>query len=117
MGALGVIFGSWDRLLRVLGQTFASNLQEKLDFAILTPLCSKTSTFGGLAGQVGATWSRKSHPRDARGGQSGGQGGKKGAGSGQSGRPVCRSYGNGRNSAENQIRAEVKVYLTGEPYD
>ena len=38
VGALGVIFGSWDRLLKVLGQTFESNLQEKFDFAILTPL-------------------------------------------------------------------------------
>ena len=79
MGALGVIFGSWDRLLKVLGQTFESKLQEKFDFAILTPLPGKTSTFGGLAGQVGATWSRKSHPGDARSNRIGGQGGKKGA--------------------------------------
>ena len=88
VGALVVIFGPLDRLLKGLGPTFESNIVEKSVFAILVPRLGETTTSEGLAAQVGATWSIKSHPGDARGSQNGGQGGQKGAGSGQSGRPV-----------------------------
>ncbi len=40
-----------------------------------------------------------------------------GARSGQSGRPVCQSYGNLRAPAGNQIKSKVKVYLTDKSYD
>ena len=33
------------------------------------------------------------------------------------GEVVCQSYGNRRNSAENQVTSEVKVYLTDKSYD
>ena len=95
VGALHVIFGPLDRLLRGLGPTFESNIVEKSVFAILVPRVCETTTFMGLAAQVGATWSIKSRPRGARGSKSGGQDSKKGAKTGQSGRPVCGSYGNG----------------------
>ena len=55
VGALDVIFGSLDRLLRVLGPTFESNTPEKSGFVILVPRLSETTTFEGLAAQVGAT--------------------------------------------------------------
>ena len=91
VGALVVFFGPLDRLLKGLGPTFGSNIVEKSVFVILMPRPSETTTFEGLAAQVGATWSIKSHPGGAWGSQSGGQGGKKGARSGQSGRPACQS--------------------------
>ena len=51
---------------------------EKLIYTILIPFCSGIYVFRGLAVQVGATWSIKSLPGDARGGQNGGQDGKRG---------------------------------------
>ena len=76
VGALLVIFGPLDRLLKGLGPTFESNIVEKSVFAILVPRLGETTTFEGLAAQVGATWSIKSHPGDARGSQNGGRAGQ-----------------------------------------
>ena len=69
VGALLVIFGPLDRLLKGHGPTFESNIVETSVFAILVPRLGETTTFQGLAAQVGATWSIKSHPGHARGGQ------------------------------------------------
>ena len=49
VGALLVIFGPLDRLLKGRGPTFESNIVEKLVFAILMPRSSETTTFEGLA--------------------------------------------------------------------
>ena len=117
VGAPLVIFGSLDRLLKGLGPTFESNIVEKSVFAILVPRLGETTTFEGLAAQVGAPWSIKSRPRTTHGSQSGGQDSKNGAKTGQSGRPVNRSYGTGRESAGNQVKSEVKVYLSDKSYD
>ena len=112
-----VMFGPLDRLLKGLGPTFESNIVENLGFAILMPRLGETITFEGLAAQVGATWSIKSHPGDARGSRNGGQGSQKGAGSGQSGRPVCQSYGTRRKPGRTQVKSEVKVDLSDKSYD
>ena len=117
LGSPGRLFGSLHRLLTLLGPTFESNLVEKSVFAILVPRLGETTTFEGLAAQVGATWSIKSHPGDARGSRNGGQGSQKGARSGQSGRPVCQSYGTRRKAGQNQVKSEVKVYLSDKSYD
>ena len=57
MGALVVIFGPLDRLLKGLGPTFERNIVEKSVFVILVPRLGETTTFEGPAAQVGATWS------------------------------------------------------------
>ena len=57
MGALVVIFGPLDRLLKGLGPTFERNIVEKSVFVILVPRPGETTTFEGPAAQVGATWS------------------------------------------------------------
>ena len=86
VGALGEFFCSLDRLSMVPGPTFGRHFTKSYTFLILIPLCSGIGAFRGLAVQVGATGSIKSHPGDARGGQNGGQDGKKGVGPSQSGR-------------------------------
>ena len=100
VGALVVIFGPLDRLLKGLGPTLERNLVEKSVFVILVPRLGQTTTFEGPAAQVGATWSRKSRQRRAQGGQSGGRDSKKGAKTGQSGRRVCRASATHRKSAQ-----------------
>ena len=57
VGALVVIFGPLDRLLKGLGPTFERNIVEKSVFVILVLSLSETTTFEGPAAQVGATWS------------------------------------------------------------
>ena len=57
VGALVVIFGPLDRLLKGLGPTFERNIVEKSVFVILVPRLGETTTFEGPAAQVGATWS------------------------------------------------------------
>ena len=69
----------------VLGPTFRSDMTEMSSFAILVPRLRETTTFEGLAAQVGATWSIKSRPRSAQGSQSAGRDNKNGATTGQSG--------------------------------
>ena len=99
VGALVNFFGPLDRLLKGLGPTFESNIVEMPVFPILVPRFGETTTFEGLATQVGATWSIKSHPGDARGSQSGGRDSKKGAKTGQSGRLGCQTSGTQWNPA------------------
>ena len=60
--ALVVIFGSLDGLLRVLAQTFESNMLERSGFVILVPRLSETTTFEGLAAQKSTIWSQRSRP-------------------------------------------------------
>ena len=57
VGALVVIFGPLDRVLKGLGPTFERNIVEKLVLVILVPRLGETTTFEGPAAQVGATWS------------------------------------------------------------
>jgi hypothetical protein len=99
---------------------FCTTFSKKAHFVILAPRWSETTTFGGLAVQVGATWSLKSHPGDARGSQNGGQD-KHGSKSCRlfrvGGEVVCQSYGNNCKSAGNQVKPEVKVYITDKSYD
>ena len=113
MGALVVIFGPLDRLMKGLGPTFERNIVEKSVFVILVPRLGETTTFEGLAAQVGATWSIKSRPRSARGSQSGGRDSKNGAKTGQSGRPVCGSYGNGPRTVRERPRLSCKSDQVG----
>ena len=47
----------------------------------------------------------------------GGSLGKKAVKFGRTGRSCCRSYGNQWKSSENQVKWEVKVYLTDKSYD
>ena len=108
-GAMGVIFCSLDRLCMAPGPTFGRHFSKSSTFVILIPLCSGIGGFRGLAVQVGATWSIKSHPGDARGSQNGGQGGQKGAGSGQSGRPVEKTSATQREPGQTQVRPDLKT--------
>ena len=79
VGALVVICGPLDRLLKGLGPTFESNIVEKSVFVILVPRLGETTTFEGPATQVGVTWSCKSRQGNPRGDPSEGRDGKKGA--------------------------------------
>ena len=109
----------WDGSEGILADLLNKNA-EKLGSRISTPLSNGMLTFEGPGCQK-QPWVGKFGCQE---GQSGGQGGKKGARSGQSGRlfrvggeVVCQSYGTRRNSAENQVTSEVKVYLTDKSYD
>ena len=62
VGALVIIFGPLDRLLKGLGPTFESNLVEKCFFAILVPRVGETTTFEGLAAQKSTICSQRSRP-------------------------------------------------------
>ena len=89
---------------------------EKCNFGISMPFSNRIATFVCLGDQVGATWpqsSRRSGPKSPRTGKREGPG----QSSQKSVRSCCRSYGNCRKSAENQVRSEVKVYLTDKSYD
>ena len=120
MGALVVIFGPLDRLLKGLGPTFESNIVGESVFAILMPRLGETTTFEDLAAQVGATSSRKSHPRGARGSQSRGQESKKDVcwpSESQAGSAALPQLWNSSGNRRESKSSEVKVYLTDNSYD
>ena len=71
----------------------------------------------GSKGPPGSTLEAPGEPGDAWGTVLQTLGSLWDARSGQSGRPVCQSYANLRASAANQVKAEVKVYLTDKSYD
>ena len=93
---------------------------EKLYFRISTPLPHGMLCFEGPGTQVGATWAEKSSPIEPEWRRS-----SKLEGSGQSslaGRlglavKLWELLGNGRTSAQNQVKSEAKVYLSDKTYD
>ena len=114
--ALGTVCTS----LLELQVVFLTIFLEKRDFEISMPFCRRIATFVRLGDQVGATWrqkSRPSGPKWLRTGKSEGPGQ-----SSQTGRfsmtvGVMETAGNCRKPAQNQIRTEVKVYASVQPYD
>jgi len=67
----------------------------------------------GLFSEKVVPWHRFGGPTAPLGGYLG----KKAVKFGRSGRSCCRSYGNHRKPGGNQVKAEVKVYLTDKSYD
>ena len=53
-----------ESLFRSIGAPRSALFVEMLTFVILAPLCSDSSTLEGPGGQVGATWARKSCPKE-----------------------------------------------------
>ena len=76
---------------------------------------------GDPKGHLGRHWKLpvgpKGVPGDAWGAALETLGSLWGARPGQSGRPVCQSYGNRRSAAASQVRSEVRVYLSDKSYD
>ena len=117
VGALVVIFGPLDRLLKGLGPTFERNIVEKSVFVILVSRLGETTTVEGPAAQVGATWSRKSRQRRARGEVGTAKKAPRQVSQVDLSVGVMETTGNGRTGAETQVKAEVKVYLSDKSYD
>ena len=93
---------------------------KKCDFQISKLVCSIIATFARLGDQVGATRAQKLHSSGPKSRRTG-----KWEGSGQSSQTgrfgptvgAMEKSGNHHNSAENQVKSEVKVYLSDKSYD
>ena len=102
--------------LSTLGLLYA----EKLDLAISMPLSSGIAVCAGPGVRVGATWAEKSRPSGPkwlRRAKSEWPGPSSWAGRFGLAVGVMETVANRRAAARNQVKPEVKVYLSDKSYD